>query len=89
MTALESLLADYINAHLVDSEDGVSVGPDTELLLDGHVDSVGVVQLVTFIAESLGYDVPPEDVTIEHFGTVALLAGYLDTRGVEAPATAV
>ena len=88
MTALESLLAAHINQHLVDGESGVSVDADTELLLDGHVDSVGVIQLVTFIAEELGFEVPPEDVTIEHFGSVSLLAGYLDERGVRPPAGA-
>jgi acyl carrier protein len=41
-----------------------------------------VIQLVSFIAEQLGFEVPPEDVTIEHFGTVSLLAGYLDAHGV-------
>ena len=87
MTALESLLAEYINRHLVDVEDGVRVDADTELLLDGHVDSVGVIQLVSYIAEQLGFEVPPEDVTIEHFGTVSLLAGYLDAHGVRPRAT--
>lgn len=88
MTALETLLADYINRHLVDSEDGVCVDADTELLLDGHVDSVGVIQLVSYIGENLGFEVPPEDVTIEHFGTVSLLAGYLGARGVRPGETA-
>ena len=88
MTALETLLADYVNRHLVDSEEGVTVDAETELLLDGYVDSVGVIQLVSFIAENLGFEVPPEDVTIEHFGTVSLLAGYLDEKGVTPRAAA-
>lgn len=51
---------------------------DDELLMDGYVDSVGAMRLVAFIDGSLGIKVPPEDFTIENFGTINALAAYLE-----------
>ena len=53
------------------------VGPDDQLLMDGIVDSVGVMRLVAFIEEQLGIKVPPTDFTIENFGTLRDLTSYL------------
>ncbi len=85
MQTLENLITTYINGALLEPEDAGAVDADTELLLDGFVDSISVVHLVNFVAEELGYEVPPEDVTIENFGTARLLSAYLAARGVQTP----
>ena len=53
------------------------VAPDDELLMDGIVDSVGVMRLVAYIEEKLAIKVPPTDFTIENFGTINDLTAYL------------
>ena len=80
-TVAETLLR-HINDELVDEDARGEVEVDTQLLLDEYVDSVSVIQLVVFIETAFGCVVPPEDITIEHFGTVGLLAAYLRDRGV-------
>ncbi|NIP96603.1 MAG: acyl carrier protein, partial [Akkermansiaceae bacterium] len=50
------------------------VGLDDELLMDGYVDSVGVMRLTAFIEESFGLKVPPQDLTIENFRSVNSLS---------------
>ena len=50
---------------------------DDQLLMDGYVDSVGVMRLVAFIEETLETKVPSTDFTIENFGTINDLAAYL------------
>jgi acyl carrier protein len=86
-TVAETLLR-HINEELVDEDARGDVEVDTQLLLDEYVDSVSVIQLVVFIESAFGYAVPPEDITIEHFGTVGLLADYLRGRGINHGAAA-
>ena len=56
---------------------GGTVGPDDEVVLDGTVDSLGVARLLGFIETEFSLQVPPEDVTIENFRTIATMAGFL------------
>jgi acyl carrier protein len=81
---LEQALVRYIDEELVDADRRGEVDEETELLLDEYIDSINVVHLVIFIRERCGCEVPPEDITIDHFGTVRDLAGYLCRRDVAA-----
>lgn len=53
---------------------------ETELLLSGLLDSLGIMRLMLFIEETFQLRVPPEDVTIEHMRSVSTLTNYLQTR---------
>ena len=54
--------------------------PDDSILADGVLDSVGVMRLVAFIDEQFDYQVPAQDLTIEHFRTTQSLAAYLERQ---------
>lgn len=54
--------------------------PDTDLLLTGLVDSLGVVRIVNWIEDELEVEVDPIDVTLENFQTVSAMAAYIDSR---------
>ena len=86
-TSLEETLIRYIDAELVDVDRQGEVDADTELLMDEYIDSMNVVHLVVHLKTQFGCDVPPEDITIEHFGTVSSLSAYLRGRGVADPST--
>jgi methoxymalonate biosynthesis acyl carrier protein len=58
--------------------DAQTIADDDELLLSGVLDSMAIAQLILFIAEEFSIDVPPEDIRIENFQTLAKIAGYLD-----------
>ncbi|MEO0422002.1 MAG: acyl carrier protein [Pseudomonadota bacterium] len=71
---------DFINDDLLADQDDVTIGGDDELLVDGYLDSLGVMRLVTFIDSELGLAVPPQDITIENFRSVDVLVAYLEAR---------
>ncbi|MEM9055974.1 MAG: acyl carrier protein [Pseudomonadota bacterium] len=73
---MKNTLIDFINDDLLSGQDE-TVDESTELLMEGIIDSLGVMRLVAFIESSFGVTIPPEDVTIDRFGSVALLADYL------------
>lgn len=56
------------------------VATDTDLLLSGLVDSLGVIRITQWIEDELEVDVPPGDVTLENFQTVDRIVEYLAGR---------
>ncbi len=63
----------------------VSLSPDpieaeTDLLLTGAVDSLGVIRITQWIEDELGVEVDPVDVTLENFQTVARMVAYVGDR---------
>ncbi len=56
----------------------VPASGDTDLLLTGLVDSLGVVQIVEWLEDRLGIEIDPGDVILEHFQTVDLMVAFVD-----------
>lgn len=52
--------------------------PETDLLLSGAVDSLGVIRITHWLEERTGVSVPAGDVTLENFQSVAAIAAYAD-----------
>ena len=76
---MENELLAFINERIL-ADKGVTVGPEDELLLDGYLDSMAIFSLVTFIEKSFSVSVPPQDITIENFRSVQVIAEYLESR---------
>jgi|OM-RGC.v1.033812893 Acyl carrier protein len=58
--------------------DGQAVAADEDLLLSGLLDSLGVMTLVAYLESHLGRKIPAQDITVEHFSSVATITEYLD-----------
>ena len=56
------------------------VAADTDLLLSGLVDSLGVIRITQWIEDEMDVEVPPGDVTLENFQTVDRIVSYVATR---------
>lgn len=54
-----------------------AINKDLALLDSGILDSLGVVQLVTFLSEKLGVEVQDDDFIAENFETVGSLARFV------------
>ena len=58
-----------------------AIDDTTPLAEDGlGLDSVALIELVSAIEEHLGVRVHEDEVTLEHFGTVGRLLGFLEAR---------
>ena len=80
---MKTLLTQFVNEELLSGQDE-SVDEDTELLMEGIIDSLGVMRLVAYVELEFGIAVPPEDVTIDRFGSISMLAAYLQSLAVPA-----
>ena len=53
---------------------------DDPLLRKGVVDSLGVMELISFIEQTWDISIPPDDITEANFSTVAQMAKYVAAR---------
>ena len=75
----QAILMDYVKKELMKGRTA-NLAMEDDLLSAGIIDSLGVLQLVGFIEERFGYQVPDEDVVYENFYSVQALANYLDKQ---------
>jgi acyl carrier protein len=54
------------------------VGDEESFLASGVIDSLGVMQLVTFIESQLGSKVPDKDLIPENFDSITRIAAYVE-----------
>lgn len=73
----KDILMDYIRTEILKGRND-SITADDNLLDSGMLDSLGILQLVAFIDDRLGIQVPDEDVVYENFYSVNALAAYLE-----------
>lgn len=60
---------------------GIELSGDTDLLLTGAVDSLGVIRITQWLEDESGIEVDPGDVTLENFQTVDKMVAYARSRG--------
>lgn len=74
-----NMLMDYIKEELLRGR-SAHISENDDLLASGIINSLGILQLVSFIEEQMGVDIPVEDVVYENFQSVDTLATYLEGR---------
>jgi acyl carrier protein len=77
--ALGGELTAFINDEVSLGDDPAAA--DTDLLMSGLVDSLGVVMIVEWLERRLGIEIDPSDVVLEHFESVDAIVAYLRGRG--------
>lgn len=75
---MKDRLRRYIDGQLLNGRNTQIADQDD--LLESGIDSVGMMALVLFIEEEWKVAVPPEDVILENFQSVASIEAYLQTR---------
>jgi len=78
MSDIAEQLVAFIGAEIVIGSTAIT--PETDLLLTGAVDSLGVIRITQWIEDSLGVVVDPGDVTLENFQTIERMASYVAER---------
>lgn len=74
-----TILNEYIQERWMNGS-GHDLDESQDLLATGVIDSLGILQLVTYIEEKFSLQVPDEDVTIENFHSLKAMTAYLASR---------
>ncbi len=64
--------------------DDITIEGETDLLLTGAVDSLGVIRITQWMEDEAGITVDPADVTLENFQTVDRMVNYANAQGANA-----
>jgi acyl carrier protein len=75
----EALLGHLESARAIDVSQIES--DDAELFSSGLLDSFAMADLMQFIEEIGGFEISPEDVTLENFDSVNRILAYAGSRG--------
>jgi len=88
MAMTKAQAAAAIRAHVAENylymRPGVRVADTDSLLATGVIDSMGVMELIAFVQETLGVQIADDDVTEQNLGTIDGLASYVATHGAAA-----
>ena len=76
----QEAIKSYLTKELLSDHENLNLSIDDNLLIGGLVDSLGIMRLISFIEQSFNIRVPPEDVTIEHFRSIRVIAEYVESR---------
>ena len=83
-TALTDELIAFIHDEVATADDPID--RDTDLLLTGLVDSLGVIRIVNWMEDRLAIEIPPTDVVLDNFQFVWQMIEYAARRGAVAAA---
>ena len=71
-----SELMDKIGTELV-TDTSAQISADSELLMSGIIDSLGVINLVTWLEDQASVEIDPGDVVIENFETPTAILAFV------------
>ncbi len=75
-----SLTAQDVLSFLAEQRSLQHVDENTLLFSDGTIDSVGMIDLITFIEHKGGITVEQADVTLDNFDTVARIVAFVQSK---------
>ncbi len=77
MAKIEETIRTYIAENILFSDNGYHYTDDASFLEEGIVDSMGIMELVTFVSETFGISVEDEDLVPDNFDSVNKLTAYI------------
>lgn len=80
---IETQLRKFIAENLLFSEEGFPVSDDESLLANGVIDSTGILELVQYVSDQFGFEVPVKEINQDNFDSITRLADYIRRRQSE------
>jgi len=71
-------IRNYMATDFLFSDDGFGYDDDVSFLEEGIIDSVGIMELITFVEDNFKFSVEDEDLTPDNFDSVAKLTAYIE-----------
>jgi len=85
--SIEEKIRRFVAANLL-FDDHARYSDEASFLREGIIDSMGVMELVSFVQAAFGLEVSPREVTPENFDSVSRLARFIRSKQAAAPPAA-
>lgn len=79
--SIKSDLKEYMLTEILSYHDKKFIEPDEDLLKQGVIDSMGVLQLVKFMEKQFGIKVNNEDIIPDNFRNLNCLTEFVTRKG--------
>ena len=73
-------IRDYVAKNLLFSDTGFNYDDDASFLDEGIIDSLGVIELVTFVEKEFGVSVADNELVPDNFDSVAKLGAFIGNK---------
>ncbi|SHJ37789.1 acyl carrier protein [Pseudozobellia thermophila] len=73
---MKDKIAQFIIEHLA-NETLATIDGNEDLLGNGIIDSLGMMQLINYIENEAGIQIPPQDMVLENFMTIENMMAYI------------
>ncbi|OAV43674.1 acyl carrier protein [Lewinella sp. 4G2] len=70
----------YLITEVLGEEPGYDLDVEDDLLGSGLVSSMGIFRVINFIEKTYGFKVPPGDMIIDNFISVAAISRYVENQ---------
>jgi acyl carrier protein len=81
---IEETITQKIREEFGENAPDVEIHPDTQLVDEAVVDSLGVFMLIAFLEEEFALELEPDEVTFENFATVRTIADLVRAKQASA-----
>jgi acyl carrier protein len=73
-------IREYVAQNLLFSDNGFNYSDDTSFLDEGIIDSLGVIELVTFVEKRFGISVLDHELVPDNFDSINKLDAYIQNK---------
>jgi len=84
LTTTERTIRDFLLKELLYDKQLSDLGPEDMLLNDGLLDSIGILQTVTFCEQTFEIAIPDDELLPEHFESLRAIGQLVDRRLADA-----
>jgi len=77
---IKATLREYVLHHHLQGEDSSTLKDDTPLRTSGIIDSLGIIDLVSFLEQRFGIEFEAHETSVEHFDRLNDLAALIATK---------
>ena len=80
---ISTRLREYVTENFLYTRQDYEFSDTDSLLGHGIIDSMGVIELITFVQDEFGISVEENEIIEENFGTVAGITRFIESKRAE------
>ena len=77
---IASKIKEFIESHIVSSDDSFELKYDDRIFEQGFLDSMFALQLAEFIEKKFGVEVTDDDLDIQNFSSVNSIVAFINSK---------
>ena len=83
LTAIEQAIRDFLLEEILYDKQLADLGPQDMLLGNSLLDSIGILQMVTFCEQTFDISIPEEELMPDHFENIRAIGKLVERRVAE------